>query len=1205
MDLPPRLLLATSMLAVGGAWLAVTGGAWTAPARPQVNPVTLDGEIRFGRDIRPILSDRCFQCHGPDRAKRQVGLRLDSFEGATAPRPDGAAIVPGSPERSVLLARIHDADPDVVMPPPDSGKRPLSDDERALLTRWIEAGAPYDAHWSFLPPKASEHGLAKADQAAAWGRTPIDQFILHRWQSAGIAPGPEADRATLARRVFLDLTGLPPTDRELAAHLADERPDAYERLVAMLLEEEPYVTRYAERMAVPWLDLARYADTCGIHMDAGRQIWPWRDWVLKAYRSNMPYDRFVIEQLAGDLIPGATQDQVIASGFNRNHVTTDEGGAIPEEYLVEYWVDRTNTTASVFLGLTMGCARCHDHKFDPVTTDDYYSMLAFFNSIKEPGLYSQVSDPNRALEPAMTLTDPRVDATLLELANQRTQAITVRDEGAEKDRGLLDSFLERWRSKDGIAWTRPVVERAISVGGATLTAQDDGSVLASGTNPDFDEHIITLRLPEAGVRLIALEALPDQSFGGRVGRSPNGNAALNSISAEAVSLADPSVRTPVRFVWAWASHEQPNEDFRAVNALDAADDRQWALDGHAHGQGRVAYFLTEAPIGFATGTQLELKLGYQSPYAQHSIGRVRVHVAPADDRVLAQLPIATSDWYLSDVFGSGSLDGALAEHGPGREVRFNRHAKFGNGGWRHAPGIREGQVVGLAEGVGAEYIARQVFAPTARTLGLSLGSDDRIMVWRNGEQVHANNTDRAAAPDQDRITVELPAGESQLVFKIVNTGGRGAFYARSDRPDAVLASTDLGLLMPDPTVHDGAVQSARDSWLGQHSPRYREAAQQVASIDQRIERVKAESPQTMVMNELDAPRDTYVLMRGSYTAPDTNRKVTRDIPKVLGAWPEELPRNRLGLAQWIVSDRNPLTARVTVNRAWELLFGRGLVRTSEDFGLQGDLPTHPELLDWLAIEFRQSGWDVRELVRLMVTSSTYRLSSRTRPEVASFDADNRLLSWYPRQRLAAEQIRDQALFVGGLLVEKLGGRSVKPYQPEGLWQEVAMPQSNTRNYESGTGDDLWRRSIYTYWKRAVPPPSLLTFDAPTREFCTTRRMSTNTPLQALVLWNDPQFVEAARAAAARVLAEPGTDAARMRMLFVRATAHEPWTGLLERLLKDLDLYRARFARSTDDAMKLVAVGEHPAGRTLEPVELAAWTMVANAILASDPVIVKD
>jgi len=1205
MDLPPRLFLAASMLAVGSAWLASTGGAWTARARPQAGPAALAGEIRFGRDVRPILSDRCFLCHGPDRAKRQAGLRLDSFEAATAPRPDGAAIVPGAPERSALFARIHDADPDLVMPPPDSGKRPLSDDERALLVQWIEAGAPYDAHWSFQPPTRPDHGSAEADQADSWGRTPIDRFILDRWQGAGIAPGPEADRATLARRVFLDLTGLPPTDRELAAYLADDRPDAYERLVAMLLEEEPYVTRYAERMAVPWLDLARYADTCGIHMDAGRQIWPWRDWVLQAYRSNMPYDRFVIDQLAGDLIPGATQAQVIASGFNRNHVTTDEGGAIPQEYLVEYWVDRTNTTASVFLGLTMGCARCHDHKFDPVTTEEYYSMLAFFNSIEEPGLYSQVPDPNRALEPFIAVSDPQVDATLSELATQRMQAVAVRDQGAEEDRGLLDSFVERWRSKDGIAWTRPAVLRAVSAGGATLTAQDDGSVLASGTNPDFDEHIITLRFPETGVRLIALEALPDQSFGGRVGRAPNGNAVLNSISAEAVSLADPSVRTPVRFVWAWASHEQPNGDFRAVNALDAADGRQWALEGHAHGQGRVAYFLTEAPIGFAAGTQLELKLSYQSPYAQHTIGRVRVHMAPADDRVLAQLPIATSDWYLSEVFGSGSLDAALAEHGPGREARFNRHAKFGNGGWRHAPDIREGQVAGLAQGVGAEYIARQVFAPTARTLSLSLGSDDRIIVWRNGERVHANDTDRAVAPDQDRITVEVPAGESQLVFKIVNTGGPGAFYARNDRPETMLAPTDLGLLMPDLTVHDDAVQSARDGWRVQHSPRYREAAQRVASIDERIERTKAESPRTMVMDEFDAPRDTYVLMRGSYTAPDTNRKVTRDIPRVLGTWPEDLPRNRLGLAQWIVSDRNPLTARVTVNRAWELLFGRGLVRTSEDFGLQGDPPTHPELLDWLAIEFRQGGWDVRELVRLMVTSSTYRLSSRTRPEVAAFDADNRLLSWYPRQRLAAEQIRDQALFVGGLLVEELGGRSVKPYQPEGLWQEVAMLASNTRAYEQGSGDDLWRRSLYTYWKRAVPPPSLLTFDAPTREFCTTRRMSTNTPLQALVLWNDPQFVEAARAAAARVLAEPGSDAVRMRLLFVRATAHEPGPGLLERLLEDLDLYRARFAGGVDDAMKLVAVGEHPAGRTLEPAELAAWTMVANAILASDPVIVKD
>ncbi|MBM4110782.1 MAG: DUF1553 domain-containing protein [Phycisphaerae bacterium] len=1205
MALLPRLMLGGLMLALGSAWMVSTGGEWHGRAVARPSPAAMATQIRYGEDIRPILSDRCFQCHGPDRAKRQADVRLDSFEAATAPRTGGAAIVPGEPDRSAMLVRIHETDADEVMPPTDSGKRPLTDDERALLTRWIEQGAPYEAHWSFVPPATSRNGPSQSSSTSSWGRTPIDRFILDRWQGAGIAPGPEADRATLARRVFLDLTGLPPTDRELAAHLADDRPDAYERLVAMLLEEEPYITRYAERMAVPWLDLARYADTCGIHMDAGRQIWPWRDWVLKAYRSNMPYDRFIIEQLAGDLIPGATQDQVIASGFNRNHVTTDEGGAIPEEYLVEYWVDRTNTTASVFLGLTMGCARCHDHKFDPVSTEDYYSMLAFFNSIEEPGLYSQLPDANRAFEPAMLVSDPQMEAALSGLAEERSRAIAARDEGAVEDRALLDGFLARWRSDDGIAWSRPVVERAESAGGATLTTQDDGSVLASGTNPDVDEHTITLRFPQTGVRLVALEVLTDPSYGDRVGRAPNGNAVLSAISAEAVSLEDPRVRVPVRFMWAWASHEQPNGDFRAINALDAADGRQWALEGHVYGQGRVAYFLTDAPIGFVTGTQLELKLSYKSPYPKHSFGRVRVQVAPADDRVLAQLPIATSDWYLSEAFGSGSRDGALAEHGPGLETRFNRHAQFGNSGWRHAPGVREAQIVGLAQGVGAEYIARQVFAPTARTLDLSLGSDDRLIVWRNGEQVHANDTDRGVAPDQDHLSVALPAGESQLIFKVVNTGGPGGFYARFDRPQTVLDSVDLGLLLPDPSVHDGAVQLARESWRTQHSPNYREAAQRIASIDQRIERTKSQSPQTMVMRELGAPRDTYVLMRGSYTAPDANRKVTRNIPRALGAWPEELPRNRLGLAQWIVSDRNPLTARVTVNRAWELLFGRGLVRTSEDFGVQGELPTHPELLNWLAVEFRDGGWNMRELVRLMVTSSVYRLSSRTRPEVAAFDGDNRLLSWYPRQRLGAEQIRDQALFVGGLLVEELGGRSVKPYQPEGLWQEVAMLQSNTRAYEQGSGDDLWRRSLYTYWKRAVPPPSLLTFDAPTREFCTTRRMSTNTPLQALVLWNDPQFVEAARAAAARVLAEPGSDAVRMRLLFVRATAHEPGPGLLERLLEDLDLFRSRFALSAADAMKLVSVGEHPAGRTLEPAELAAWTMVANAILASDPVIVKD
>ncbi len=1199
-----RSMLAAAALGVGGVWVSdhPHGGLHQRGSEP--SPGAMAAPIHFGREIRPILSDRCFQCHGPDRAKRQAGLRLDDASSATALR-DGRplkAIEPGDLARSALWERVTTADSDRSMPPHDSGKPALTDKERALIARWIEQGAQYEPHWSFTVPIRPP---VPANERDGWSITPIDRFIHERWSREGIAPGPDASKDTLVRRVFLDLTGLPPTEREVQAFVDDPSADAYERLVDRLLTQEPYITRYAERMAVPWLDLSRYADTCGVHMDAGRQIWPWRDWVLRAYRSNMPFDQFTIDQLAGDQYPGATQEQLIASGFNRNHVTTDEGGAIPEEYLVEYWADRTNTVGSVFFGLTLGCARCHDHKFDPVTAEDYYSLLAYFNSIDEPGLYSQQPDPNRALEPALTLLDPTIQDTVAALEAQRAEAVAARDADSDTDRAALDAFVSSWRSAERIEWTRPVVERAVSSGGATLSVQPDGSVLGSGTNPDQDDHTLSLRFAQTGVRLIAIEALPDESFGGKVGRAANGNAILSGISAEAVSVESPEHTQPLRFVWAWASHEQPNGDFRAVNALAPNDGRQWALEGHQHGQGRVAYFLTDAPTGFESGTELRLSLAFHSPYAQHTIGRVRVSVASASDTTLAQLPIASSAWYLSDVFGVGELKQAQAEHGPERADRFDRQARAGGGGWRYAPGVEDGAVASLAQGVGAEYLARQYFAPTARSLDLSIGSDDQIKMWLNGALVHANEVSRAAAPDQDKVTLSLPAGESLLVCKVVNTGGIGGFYERPIPQDTVLPSSHLPLFMPAVDAHGDAVQAARVAWRRLHSPAYRAADERVLALDGQIQHANASAPKTMVMRESSMPRETFVLSRGQYSAPDPARKVTRGVPKALGAVPESFPSNRLGLAQWLVSELNPLTARVTVNRAWEMMFGRGLVRTSEDFGVQGEAPTHPELLDWLAVEFRDNGWNIRELVRSIVTSRVYRMSSRVRPDVAAVDADNRLLSWYPRQRLGAEQIRDQALYIGGLLVEQLGGRSVKPYQPEGLWQEVSMLNSNTRAYDEGVGDDLWRRSMYTYWKRAVPPPSLLTFDAPTREFCTTRRLTTNTPLQALVLWNDPQFVEAARAAAARVLDAEADDRERMRLLFVRTTSHEPAPDLVTRLLEDVDFYRVRFAGAPVDAEKLVTVGSSRSGRARDSAELAAWSMVASAIMSSDATIVKD
>lgn len=1168
--------------------------------------------IRFGRDVRPILSDRCFVCHGPDEGTRKADLRLDLFTGATRERPEGPpAIVPGDADASELWRRITSDDPDVRMPPPDSNKRPLSDDEREAIRLWIEAGAEYEPHWAFEQPRRAP---APAVSGEDWCRGEIDRFVLARLESEGLSPSPEADDRTLLRRVFLDLTGLPPTPEEVGAYLADAGPDRYERWVDRLLTEEPYRTRYAERMTAPWLDQARYADTCGIHMDNGRSLWPWRDWVLNAYRENMPFDRFVLEQLAGDLIPGATQDQIVASGFNRNHVTTDEGGVIAEEYLVEYAVDRVSTTGSVFLGLTLGCARCHDHKFDPVSMADFYRLFAFFNSIEEPGLYSQTADSKRAYEPFMAAPSPEQAAAMGALRSQLAAMLEERDAPNPSEDSERDGFLGGLPGLAGVRWAGPgagaEVVGAESRAGSTLTVQSDGSVLASGENPAGDEHVITMRTDATGLRVLALEALPDASMPlGRVGRAPNGNAVLGAVEAEAVSLTDPGRRTPLRFMWAWADVEQDNGDYHVENAIDRSTERGWAVGAHfdegGSPAGRVALFLADEPFGFAGGTEIRVRLDYRTQFPQHTLGRVRLSLGTISDEGLARLPIAPAGFYRVGQF-TGELDGIFdAAFGPEGVAGLDLGESFDGNGWRFELGIRDGAPYALSPNVGVDYVAREIFSPTARTLDLSLGSDDGIRLFVNGAEVFANNVGRPVAPDQDRATIELVAGRNTLVYKIVNTGGPSGIYTRSTEPEGVLPHAIIAGLLPPQAQTERRVAGAIEAWRTRFSPRYREMSARVAAQEAAIAALDAQIPRTMIMKERESPRETFVLSRGQYDLPDTNRPVRRGLPEALGRLPDDAPPNRLGLAQWIVGEEDPLLARVTVNRLWEMLFGQGIVRTSGDFGLQGEWPTHPELLDWLAVEFRERGWDVQHMLRLMVTSSTYRQVARVGPEAAEVDPDNRLLAYFPRQRLAAEQIRDHALYVGGLLVERLGGESVKPYQPEGLWREIAMPNSNTRIFQMGSGEDLWRRSIYTYWKRAAPPPSMLTFDAPTREFCTVARTSTNTPLQALVLWNDVQFVESARGAAARVVRGAPDDDSRLELLYTLCTGRSLDEARRGALAAALAGFRERYQLASRDAAALVETGESPVPEDLDAGELAAWTMLASAVMSSDASIVKN
>jgi hypothetical protein len=1279
------------------------------------SPLALgDGAVRFSRDIRPILSDRCFTCHGPDPSERRAKLRLDEAEHALGEPGSGAAIVPGNLEESELWLRITSTDPHELMPPAKSGKRPLSAQEVALIRAWIEGGAAYEPHWSFTPPlrpplpQVPPQGRSDGEGDApggAWARTPVDRFLMAAMEAKGVSPSPPADRAVLVRRLHLDLTGLPPTPEESAAFIADERPDAYERLVHALLDTEPYRSRHAEHMAVAWLDAARYADTSGIHMDAGRQMWLWRDWVLEAFRRNLTFDRFLTDQLAGDLLmdvasaaeqpsaqppaagtaapchppepelatapvapadrtPSGGLDRLIASGFNRNHVTSDEGGAIDEEYLLEYAVDRASTTATVFLGLTMGCARCHDHKYDPISQGEFYSFLAYFNSVEEPGVYSQSPDAKRALEPALRVptTAQRAEREALERELRSIRAAL--DVAAPDEDARRAEFMAAVPAGMGLSWRTLEPVAATSEGGASLAIAPDGSILASGLNPARDLYTLVLRTEAQDLRFILLEALADPSLPhGRPGRAENGNAVLTGIEIEAISLADANQRTAVRLTWAWADVEQADGDFAASNVLRSGDEQGWAIDAHQQPGNRALLLCAEEPFGYEGGTELRVRLEHRSRYDGHALGRVRVHagslrqpespggaaaapetlpVAPPNapphafpharpgvkmdaKPSLDALPIVAGTWHVVGPFppqaGRSPFESAFGpEESP--ELDRARNFGFGNQYWRADPGLRDDQLNALAVGAGTIYVGRELYVPSSRSRQVSLGSDDGVRVFLNGREVLARDVERVLAPDQDRLTLELRPGVNTVLLRIVNTGGEAGFHWRLEESAAaaqgVLPHDLIAALLPPATGEPTLAARAASAWRSNYLPEHAERRRRSEDLDRALGVIDAAAPQTMVMRERTQPRQTFVMLRGLYDQPDRDRPVSRGVPAALGTLAQSAPHDRRGLAEWMLSVENPLVSRVAVNRIWEQFFGAGIVPTSEDFGLQGEWPSHPELLDWLAVELRDpqtvldenhlggaqrpAPWDLRHIIRLIVLSSAYRQSSVVREDLRDIDPENRLLAWFPRRRLTAEQTRDQALYLSGLLVERFGGPSVKPYQPDGLWQEVAMPGSNTRVYAQGSGEDLWRRSLYTYWKRAAPPPSLLTFDAPTRETCTVRRPTTSSPLQALVLWNDVQFVEASRVLAQRCLQTPlpegaPMDGTRLDLLFSRCVGRLPDPRERSLLEAALEQWRDRYQQAPADAAALLAVGEAPLDADLPAPELAAWTMIASSMLS--------
>jgi hypothetical protein len=1068
---------------IAGAAMAMPGDP--APGAPASPPV------EFNRDIRPILSDQCYQCHGPDSARRKANLRLDQEASAKADRDGSRAIVPGDLDSSELYRRITAEDPEERMPPAKSGKS-LTAAQIDRLRRWIAEGARWQPHWAFIPPRRFE---APRVGRRDWVRNPIDTFILARLEREGLAPSPEAPRGVLLRRLALDLTGLPPTHAELDAFERDPDPDAYEKAVDRLLASP----RFGERMAIRWLNAARYADTNGYQTDAPRIMWRWRDWVIEAYNRGLPFDRFTIEQLAGDLLPGATLDQRIATGFNRNHRGNGEGGIIPEEYAAEYVVDRVDTTATVWLGLTIGCARCHSHKFDPISQQEYYRLFAFFNNVPENGRAVKYGNSPPFI-PAPTRA-------------QQAQLAALRRRMADLERQVRDGEPELAAAQ--AAWESSIRAR-----------------------PQFDwsptEHLV---FPPQGS--------PD---GGSPG-SPDGGSPGSPDGAGSYKGPERSPRLPVPRLVGCYRDGPPRFTAGPVGSAIVLDGLGYLDAGDRAGFGFYDKFTLSAwirPSGPHGGTIIS-RMADQPQGDGYSVvldhGKVQVNLVKRwlDDstRVETKGTVPVDRWTHVAITYDGSRVAA------GIKVYFDGEP---------AP------LTVLLDELNQSFQTREPLR-----IGAGGGPEGRFVGAIDEPRV----SDRALDPD-DIAVLATPESITQIaaIDRARRTHGQAAKLRRcflaTEAPE-----TSRALNAP--------VDSAR------------------ADLDALLEQV----PTTMVMQEMPVPRPAHVLIRGQYD--QLGPRVEPGVPRSVAPWPGDLKEDRLGLARWLVSPANPLTARVAVNRDWQMLFGHGLVRTPDDFGAQGEPPSHPELLDWLATELARSGWDLKAMLRLIVTSASYRQSSRATPEAIRHDPENRLLARGPRLRLPAEMIRDQALALAGLLVERTGGPSVKPYQPPGLWNELA-----DADYVQDHGPSLYRRSLYTFWKRTVPPPAMVAFDAPGRETCVVREVRTDTPLQALNVLNDVTFVEAARAFAERTMKEAGaTPEARLAAAFQAATARRPRAEELKVLLDGFTDQMDRFRRDPRAAAALVAVGESAPDPRLDPCELAAYTATTQLILNLDETITKE
>ncbi|MEZ4777541.1 MAG: DUF1553 domain-containing protein [Bacteroidia bacterium] len=1032
----------------------------------------LPEKVDYNYHIRPILSDRCYSCHGPDEKKREADLRLDIESDAKKALSEsgGHAIVPGSLRRSKVIDRIRSADPESMMPPPESNLI-LDEYEKALIAKWISEGAEWKPHWAFISPQKPPVPTVKQTE---WVRNPVDHFVLKNLENEGISPSPEADKERLLRRVTLDLTGLPPTIDEMDAFLADDSPDAYEKVVDRLLTTDAY----AERMTLEWLDVARYADSHGLHADGYRLMWPWRDWVIKSFRENMPFDKFVTWQLAGDLLPDATTDQRLATAFHRNHPMTAEGGVVDEEWRLEYVFDRATTTSRAFLGLTIECARCHDHKFDPLSQKEFYQISAFFNNVKELGMTGD--DGNYG--PSLMLPDEKT-ASGLETLKQQIAAAEKKLVLTEEKVREIGHYLQKIDppKKPDPNFRFPLEK--ITKGKTSIV--DNNPLASVSGEPEIVE--------------------------GKIGKAFRFDSEYDLVHLEKAGTFE---MTEAYSAGAWIYPEEKGKNMTIMGTTGSKNNfwRGWELTLDTEGH-------------------LETRL-------IHSLPHNYLHVKSNE-----LIPPDTWTHVMFTYDGRGNQEGLhLYINGrPANQTAVFDHLYKSIKPVRSSTHDFEDRSIQVGK-------SHRSFSGDN---GIYIGKIDEIQIFR-----------QSLTPPE----VALIAGK-ETDWRIDN-----------------LSATD------------------KNSWLKHYLARsevgWQTQFDSLLRLKEKQLALRSTVDEVMVMEEMAKPRAMFVLDRGAYDAP--REEVSPGIPHELGDFPQNLPANRLGLAKWLLNPEHPTTARVTVNRYWQMYFGQGIVTTPEDFGSQGALPTHPALLDWLAVTFVESGWDVKAMQKLIVMSATYRQSSKTREDLQERDPYNLLLARGPRHRLSAEMIRDHALAASGLLVQKPGGPSVKPYQPEGLWIEKNNFSYILLNYKPDTGESLYRRSMYTFIRRTSPPPAMTAFDASDRNSCVVRRQNTNTPMQALILMNDPQFVEAARFLGERMIREGGeTLNDRVVYGFRLATGRRPAPGEVDVLARLYEEELKKYSRDTESARLLLQTGDKLRDETLPLSESAAMAIVASMMMNHD------